>query len=184
MNKEKIIIVLVFAVVAGGVGIIASREWSPPNLGQSITIPVVSAGKNPPREAPEGFLLYENEQFDFSLFYPAELGVSERDEEGDAQTILFQTPSGGFGFQIFIVPYDKKEITEERFKNDVPSGVRKEPVTVWVDGVQGVAFWSENAALGETREVWFIHDWYLYEVTTYKELDEWLMNILSSWAFT
>ena len=37
--------------------------------------------------------------------------------------------------------------------------------------------------IGHTREVWFIHNGFLYEVTTYKEIDEWLGSIMQTWKF-
>ena len=44
-------------------------------------------------------------------------------------------------------------------------------------------FFSKNGLMGDTREVWFTHGGYLYEVTTYKELDPWLSGIMASWKF-
>lgn len=44
-------------------------------------------------------------------------------------------------------------------------------------------FFSKNIALGDTREVWFIKNGYLYEVTTLKSLDAWLTQILQTWKF-
>jgi hypothetical protein len=34
------------------------------------------------------------------------------------------------------------------------------------------------------REIWFIHGGFLYEVTTYKQLDSWLTPIMQTWQFT
>jgi hypothetical protein len=40
-----------------------------------------------------------------------------------------------------------------------------------------------DAKIGQTYEVWFIRDHFLYEITTYKELEPWLKEILSTWRF-
>ena len=48
-----------------------------------------------------------------------------------------------------------------------------------VDGVQAVRFHGQDAQIGDTYEVWFIKDGFLYEVTTYKQLEPWLDQILS-----
>ena len=48
------------------------------------------------------------------------------EDEPGARTIVFEGPSQGEGFQIFVVPYDKSEITRERFLTDDPSGVRRD----------------------------------------------------------
>jgi hypothetical protein len=37
--------------------------------------------------------------------------------------------------------------------------------------------------MGDARELWFIRDGYLYEVTTYKPLDTWLADIMKTWQF-
>jgi hypothetical protein len=37
--------------------------------------------------------------------------------------------------------------------------------------------------IGDTREVWFIRGGFLYEVATYKELEPWLTEIMSTWKF-
>ena len=39
------------------------------------------------------------------------------------------------------------------------------------------------ATMGDTREVWFIHGGFLYEVVTYKELDDWFAGIMRTWKF-
>jgi hypothetical protein len=44
-------------------------------------------------------------------------------------------------------------------------------------------FYGNNAIKRDTREVWFIHGGLLYEVTTYKQLDSWLAQIMQTWQF-
>jgi len=44
-------------------------------------------------------------------------------------------------------------------------------------------FFGNNDVMGDTREVWFIHGGYLYEVTTYKPLETLLSQIIQSWTF-
>ena len=46
----------------------------------------------------------------------------------------------------------------------------------------GLGFGKKTSA-GDWREVWFIHGGYLYEVTTYKELDTWLGSIMQTRKF-
>jgi hypothetical protein len=38
-------------------------------------------------------------------------------------------------------------------------------------------FFGSNSAMGDTREIWFIHGGFLYEVTTYKELDTCVLDL-------
>jgi hypothetical protein len=63
------------------------------------------------------------------------------------------------------------------------AGVKIDPTEVVVDGARGIKFFSKAPRMNDTREVWFIYNGFLYEVTTYKELDAWLQPILQSWQF-
>lgn len=137
----------------------------------------------PARTPPAGFKEYRSEAYKFSLFYPESLSVKEYKESGGAQTITFSDNQDEYSFQIFVLPFKENQVTEKRFKMDVPSGVLKEPVDVMIDSIRATAFFSTNAIMGDTREVWFIKNGFLYEVTTYKELDTWLAGIMQSWKF-
>jgi hypothetical protein len=47
-----------------------------------------------------------------------------------------------------------------------------------------LAFHGFDAAMGQTYEVWFIRGGFRYEISTYKELEPWLNQILATWRFT
>jgi len=126
---------------------------------------------------------YFNATYRISLLYPEILTVTEFKEEGGAMTVTFENFGESKGFQIFIVPFAEAQITNERFKQDAPSGVRKNMKDVAIDGATGASFYSENDLLGETAEVWFVKNNYLYEVSTFRGLDIWLQDILKTWMF-
>lgn len=132
--------------------------------------------------APEGATIYRNEKYNFKFAYPSELKLTENPGEGGF-TAVFTNADGTKGFQIFVTPYVGWTITEERLKMDIPSGKVENPLEVLVDGTRATIFYSEHLGFGETREVWFIHGDYLYEVTAQKELDEWLSHIMTTWRF-
>jgi len=136
----------------------------------------------PELSLPEGATLYRNEEYNFKLAHPRELVVTEERGEGTA-TITFKNADSSRAFQIFITPYVGWFITEDRIQMDIPSGKIEEPVEVLVDGARGTIFFSEDPTAGRMREVWFIHGDYLYEVTTYHLLDEWLSYIMTTWRF-
>lgn len=136
------------------------------------------------RQIPEGWREYQNTVYDFSLFYPRELVVSEYQEGGKAMTITFQNIEQRVGFQIFVVPYHEQQISEERFKKDVPSGIRTNLSDLMIDTVGGASFYSRDVLLGETWEIWFIHNGWLYEVTAPRALDQWFSGIMRNWHFT
>ena len=120
------------------------------------------------------------------MLYPEDLTVAKHDEGKGAMTVTFEDIEEKTieGFQIFIVPFGEAQITDERFKQDIPSGVRKELREVTIDGATGATFYSENDILGATAEVWVLYKGFLYEITTFKELAPWLDSIIQTWKFT
>ncbi len=126
---------------------------------------------------------YSNKSFHFSLLYPDTLHATEYQEYSGALTVTFDDPNADQQFQIYVVSFGGKQVSDEQFRQDAPSGVRLQPTDVMIGGVHAPMFFSTNALLGDTREVWFIHGGYLYEVTTYKELDTWLADIMKTWKF-
>lgn len=126
---------------------------------------------------------YQNAKYKFGLLYPKDLSVKEYVERDGAMSVTFDNAQTNQGFQIYVTPYKEKQITEARFKLDQPSGVYKEPTDVMVDNTRATMFFGQNSVMGDTREVWFIRGGYLYEVTTYKELDTWLGSIMQTWKF-
>ena len=138
---------------------------------------------SPTPQVTQDMLGYSRKDYYFTLLFPANLDSTEYKEKGGALTVSFQDPDTNEGFQVYVTPYSKKQIDAAQFKLDEPSGVVKDQQDVLIDGARGTKFYGYNAALGDTREVWFIHNGFLYEVTTFKELDEWLNGIMQAWKF-
>lgn len=132
---------------------------------------------------PAGYATYTNTAYHFALSYPEYLSRNEYPESDGALTITFQSPEKGEGFQIYIAPYTESQISEERFKQDEPSGIRTNLTNITIDAAPAAAFYSRNDSLGETREIWVISKGYLYEITTLKSLDEWLMSTVRTLRF-
>lgn len=126
---------------------------------------------------------YENAAFHFSLVYPSELQVEEYAEQGGALTVTFQDPNSDEGFEVYVTPYAQSQVTQQRFDTDEPSGVMNSPTAIVIAGAPATMFFGNNTLMGDTREVWFIRGGFLYEVATYKNLDAWLSQIMSTWAF-
>jgi hypothetical protein len=133
---------------------------------------------------PAGTEAYMSNAYHFSLFYPDDLSVSEKELSGSSEVILFQDEADQQGFQIFVTPYAGEKITEQRFEMDEPSGVMEDPQNVTIDGAAATEFISSNSAMGASREIWFLHGGYLYEVTAPQSLDSWLLQIMETWQFT
>ena len=195
MKYSTAIIVAVSAFLVIGYFVYTSPRTPPaatpyelafPELASAPTVPTANSIGQPyvvERIAPAGMREYKSAAYHFSLFYPQELAVEERQEGGGAATITFQNVEKAEGFQIFIVPYAEAQVSEKRFRQDVPSGVRESLTNITVDGATGAAFYSTNSELGATREVWVVRGGFLYEVTTLKPLDIWLGEIIKTWRF-
>ena len=160
------------AIAAGAAALLWHREVAQP------ATPSLYASLN----LPAGMSPYSNPQYHFSLLYPSFLQMSQF-QSGDAYTVAFQDPQSRGGFQVYIVPYAGAQITKDEFQKDIPSGVMINPTNIVVADVPAIMFYSTDATMGNTREVWFIKDGYLYEVTTYKQLDDWLSRIMQTWQF-
>ncbi len=192
IQKISLVGVLIFLSMAFTAYVFYKKDVAPP---QQVELPPSTteaatgefvASQEPlahPRTPPQSNLEYHNNTYHFSLFYPQGLVKVEYAESNGGHTITFEKQSGGYGFQIYIVKYRDTTISKERFRLDVPSGVMQNPTDVFIDGVRGTMFLSTNSVMGDTREVWFIRGGYLYEVTTYRELDNWLAQIMKTWVF-
>ncbi len=168
---------IVLSLVVGGAVIFGTsnqhvRDADP----RAVMIPVT-------RDAPLGMKEYRNAQYRFSLFIPESMDVYTTSEGQGATTFSFEDGAAGQGFQIFVLPYLEEQVSEERFRTDIPSGIRRDMNDITIDGTTGASFFSEHAILGETAEVWFVQNGHLYEVTTLKPLAEWLSGILQTWEF-
>jgi len=137
----------------------------------------------PPRTPPQGFKEYRSEFYRFEVFYPEDLTVQTHPETRSGVTLLFKNADLSKGFQVYITPYGGADITERMIANDAPSGVVNNRSTTTLDGAQVLTFNGSDPSLGDTREVWFIKEGFLYEVTAPKALESWLVDILRSWIF-
>lgn len=137
----------------------------------------------PKAELQEPQFPYTNQQYHFYLSYPARLRMHSYGGGEGSFTVVFQDTETQKGFQIFVTPYEHSYIDDQRFKKDNPSGVFKNQTDIIIDGERATMFYGIDPVMGETREVWFIHDGFLYEVTTYKTSDDWLAKIMKSWRF-
>ncbi|MEQ1561451.1 MAG: hypothetical protein ABL899_01855 [Nitrospira sp.] len=131
-----------------------------------------------------------HKKYAFSFTYPSSMKTSNF-REGDGEQILFQDDANKNWFQINITPWDESgDLTVARIKKDIPDIVIKDPQSVILgpdqkssSGPKAIIFFSKEASLGETREVWFVKNGNLYQVTTYKRLDALISQILSTLVF-
>ena len=206
-NKTKIIIIIAAVLLgAGGVFLVIGSN----NEGglASLNLPFIFKGEQS-KEEPKGEsgqeetvpdfaletkesssdsskVVYYHPKYGFSFECDKSLKVTAFDEGGYGETILAQGDNEKNGFQIFVSPFDEAgPITPERIRQDLPDLTINQPqqVIITKNNITGLIFFSREPSLGETREVWFIHDGYLYQMTTYASLDNWVGRILETWKF-
>lgn len=176
---------LLLAIVLLVIGIwkpFTPKEFVAPKPLSGEVDPAALADAGPP---PPGYVKYENTLYGFSFYHAPEAKIREESEGQGSMTIVLENFDKVRGMQIFIVPYSEPTISPERFHADVPSGIREneEMTTVGVKKIPAVTFTSVDEQLGETRELWFIHNGFLFEVTTFKGVRDWFTPIIQSWRF-
>jgi len=197
MNKKtKIFIIIVIILLAGALvwffllqkkPVETGNETEAKNefIGQEETFEIVEADNSENN-------IYTDLQYKFSFEYPKDFTVTKFQEGEYGETILVsrkaQDPSTGSGqdsFQIFISPFDESgPLTKERVLQDLPDMIiENAEQRVLKNGAVGLIFFSEEQSIGVTREIWFIYNDHLYQISTYKELDGLVANIISTWRF-
>lgn len=132
---------------------------------------------------------FSHPRYGFSVVVPKDLEAVRVDEGEGTETIVFipVAEDAAAVMQIFVTPYLPHEITSERLAKDVPGGEIKDVTEVMIgvgSDIRAVRFSSQHPGLGETREVWFLRNGYLFEVTTRIENDAWLATVLKTWQFS
>lgn len=170
---------LVIGAALGGLAVAAVMHPA----GQTPSVQKLREGSSMPADI--GHAKYENPTLGFSLVYPIELVLQEFPAGGDATTIVFQDPKEEKGFQIYVFPYAGDQIKEDRIREDLAGAPMQNVTQIVLPGnIQAVHFESHAPIIGDSSEVWFLHNGYLYEVTTYRADDTWLASILSTLTFT
>ncbi len=153
------------------------------NLQENNKIETITNSSNKETTIPEGFLEYRNKRYNFYLFYPKNFSIREQFLVDKGIVIAFEDIKIEKGFQIFIIPYEETEITPERFKKDMPSGVRKDLENIYIGDVLGASFYGFDENLGETKEIWFINKGFLYEISTLKSMESLVEDLVKNWNF-
>jgi hypothetical protein len=120
------------------------------------------------------------------LEYPADLKASSfRNPDDSGDIILIAGQTANTGMQISITPFDEDTnvLTVERIKTDVPNLaiIAPQDVTLGATG-RGVAFLDGSGADAH-RQVWFVANKHLYQITAPISFDDEMKEILNSWTF-
>ena len=131
---------------------------------------------------------YSDSSYRFSFKYPEGFTVTvvPSAEEGQGETVLIESSDNKVGVQIIISPYGSDaDITAEMIARDIPELKISDAQPVEIGpSRKGLAFMSDNPAFsGKSREVWFVFNKNLYQISTYAENDEFLKKMFSTWQF-
>lgn len=113
---------------------------------------------------------FRHPRLGFTLELPDGFSVGKFEEEENGMTgeITLVRGSDDVQLQIYATAFDEEgPITPERIRKDLPNLIISAPQQVVLHGgMPALVFLSENAAFGKTQEVWFVHDGFLYQLTT------------------
>lgn len=119
---------------------------------------------------------------DFDFVLPHSFTIS-RIEEAGGETLLFRGEDERRSFQIHITDFDDPSpLSPEKIRADLPSMDFRDPQVISVDEVQAVVFLTTEGSL-ETREIWMVRGGMLYQISTYAEFDNDMVEILSKWSW-
>ena len=188
MSKSKLyaVIIIVVLVVAGAYFLWSRGGLTSLNLGSSNSENQGDAGAPAGGESADISETYISPDYGFSFKYPKGFNATElSDDLGD--TVLVQGAEEKSGFQVYITPFDEAEpLTGARILQDLPPSEVIDPKDVLIGegkAINAVIFLSTNPSFGKTREVWFIREGFLYQVTTYEGQDNMIGPILETLKF-
>ena len=118
----------------------------------------------------------EEKQEEFTVKYPD--GYKVYSTTPDVITVENEA---GNGLQITTTAFDEAgPITEERIRQDLPDALINEPGLAKLDGEQSLVFYGNDEDLGETFEVWVVHDGKLYQIMSAKDDEKMVELVLAS----
>lgn len=171
--KWTFFIILGLAVIAGG----AFYLWpttAPENMEVVKERPTPYEGK-----------YLDLDRYGFAFLVPVNIEVSSTKMGNASEVLLFTDNVTKEWFQLFITPYGGDSISKESVAKDTGATEVRDTgeVLIGEDQVRAAMFWHEHGQLGEMREIWFIQNGFLYEVTAPKIQDEELARILGTVHF-
>lgn len=124
-------------------------------------------------------------RYGFAILVPEGMEVSRTGLGQASEIVLFQGATSTEWFQIFATPYGSETISEERVSKDTGATEIQEiqEVLIGTGQTRASMFWHEHEELGPLREVWFIQNGFLFEVTTPVNFDERLSTIMATVLF-
>lgn len=181
MRKAKILIFIIIAIVSIVLGVVLKFNNKKKMTAAIQQRPIINS---PTDNQPSTANKFEHPVLKFSFQYPESFELNRIKEE-IGETLLAQDQKNPkTTFQIFILPFDEPgPLTPERIKRDLPEIKIETPKYIEINGIKGLTFYGLDQDLENTYEVWFVYKEKLYQITTYKSVENLMIEILKTWRF-
>jgi hypothetical protein len=120
-----------------------------------------------------------------SFRYPKGYEVKELTESG-GNVMLIQNAQTSEAVQIFVSPFADpvESFTEEKIRRDIPDLEMKNVEKINVDGINALAFSSDNPAFqNDSYDVWLVSNGKLYQVSTGAALKDFVRGFIETMRF-
>jgi len=137
-------------------------------------------------DSDSGMQRYTNTKYNFSFVYPKGFSIGSFKEGYDGEIVLVQDEDRKQGFQVYIIPFDESgPLTLSRIKQDLPDLRIDNPQVVVIAGgsISALLFESQSESYDRSREIWFMYDGFMYQVTTRAGADDFIGPVMESWRF-
>ena len=127
---------------------------------------------------------YINTGYGFSFDYPSEWEVSYFSDETGKTILAQKADDPQQDVQVYIQPFDEPEtsLTKQRILKDLPGmTIENEKAMTLASGINALSFSGRDENFGKTREVWFVHNGFLYQITAPSGNQEILEKMINSW---
>ncbi len=136
---------------------------------------------------------YDNPRQHFSFQYGSQYQVRElinRDQGGliEDETVVVEARdlNKGDGLEVSISPFPEENVllTKERIQKDIPDMQIDDAEMMTLGGVDAFSFSSNNPDFGgASKEVWLVHNNFLFQISAYASSTALFNNILTTWKF-
>lgn len=182
MNRYLSFVIILFIFL--GIGFLFFKKNYNPDI-QAYTPSTSIEEDNSQMEAELVSGFYTNKTYGFNMKVPSTLRATGF-EEGGGNNVLIRGDYAGFknfSMQVYISPFDEDiSLDIARIKKDIPDMKMIDPIQIKTDGAPTVAFFSEDGGI-KYRQIWFVHDYNLYQIITKAEQDDLTAKIMDTWKW-
>ena len=189
MNKTfKITTLIIASVIVAGVAFIVyqNRQGGKYFGGKSSNNNLPGQNQsNQEVTKPKGPTVYTHPVLGFTITAPEDFTVGNFSDGEEGDVTLVQDAAKKYGMQIYVRPFaDDAQLTAARIKREIPDMKMENVMTVPVgEGSEGVAFSTVSDSGQQTREVWFVREKNLYQISANAQYDNITGSIMESWKW-